>query len=361
MHHTDPSTPSPSRANRVLLFVLVCLAAAILVAGYAWRARLQRTETPAGEARLPEIDDPARLAGIQARPHVVFVNMQLGPGRGRVALAPLEAIDGPRYLTRLVCERVYMAAGRGLCLIADRRVMTSYYAQTFDEHFTPLTRIPLQGIPSRTRVSPDGRHGAFTVFVNGDSYAGANFSTRTTIIDMAEGKAIGELEEFQAIKDGRPFKAADFNFWGVTFAADGDRFYATLATGGEHYLVEGHLKTREVRVLRDRLECPSLSPDERHIAFKSKQLDNGRLTWQAHVLETSTLQEVAVPQSGNVDDQIAWLDASHVLYGLPDNRPGVGSTDLWTAPADGSAPPRLLLKAAWSPAVVRPAASAPAR
>ena len=65
----------------------------------------------------------------------------------------------------LACERVYFAAGHGICMgVAPSGV--EYTASIFDsklrrEHTTTLT-----GLPSRTRVSSDGRYGAMTVFVN---------------------------------------------------------------------------------------------------------------------------------------------------------------------------------------------------
>jgi hypothetical protein len=97
----------------------------------------------------------------------------------------------------------------------------------------------LTGAPSRTRLSPDGRRAAFTVFDEGHSYADGVFSTRTTIVDAIGGTAIGELESWAVTRDGAPFRNRDFNFWGVTFAPDGNTFYATLRTRGSAYLIEG--------------------------------------------------------------------------------------------------------------------------
>ena len=34
-------------------------------------------------------------------------------------------------------------------------------------------------------------------------------------------------------RDGSELRAPDFDLWGVTFAPDGERVYATLATGGQ--------------------------------------------------------------------------------------------------------------------------------
>jgi hypothetical protein len=36
---------------------------------------------------------------------------------------------------------------------------------------------------------------------------------------------IGDLEQFTVSRDDQAFANRDFNFWGVTFAADGNRFF----------------------------------------------------------------------------------------------------------------------------------------
>ena len=69
-------------------------------------------------------------------------------------------------------------------------------------------------------------------------------------------------------RDGVRFKAVDFNFWGVTFTSDSNRFFVTLATGGTKYLVEARVDSREGTVLRTGVECPSLSPDNTRLAYK---------------------------------------------------------------------------------------------
>ena len=340
--------------RRVVLFAAICAGALCLVVGYALAARPVRgAGTAVGDA-VPEIDDPARLAAVTARPHLVFINQQPGKGFGRVAVAPLDALGGPRYLTPLSCERVFVAGGTGLCLHAGAALVRASSAIVFDRNFAAGATVPLQGYPSRVRVSPDGRIGAFTVFVAGDSYAADGFSTRTMLIDTASGTQIGELETFRALRDGRPFREADFNYWGVTFTGSGDSFYATLATGGRTFLVEGSVSAREVRVLREGVECPSISPDGRRIAFKSRRPDPGRATWELHTLDLSTGEE-AVAEVRNTDDQATWLSADHALYALratDSNAAAMGVADIWVADATGGTPPRLFLKYAHSPTIV---------
>ena len=335
-----------------VLFVLICLAAIALVVGYAWGTR---RADPGGAAALPEIDDPARLASVQSRPHIVYVNKQRGSGFGRVAVSPLDALDGPRYLTPLACERVYFAAGSGACLTVESTVVGSYYAYLFNDRFEAVHRIPLQGYPSRTRVSPDGRTAAFTVFVRGDSYASGNLSTRTTLVETDSGKKIADLEEFDAIRDGGRFRQVDFNYWGVTFLHAPDLFYATLQSGGRPWLVQGHIGQREVRVLNEGVECPSLSPDDRRIVFKSRDVAAARPSWRLKVLSLDSRAEVILGETRSVDDQATWLDPDRVLYALLDedsNAAAAGVTNLWSVAVDSGATPTLILKGAYSPAVV---------
>jgi dipeptidyl aminopeptidase/acylaminoacyl peptidase len=237
----------------------------------------------------------------------------------------------------LACQRVYYAGGRGICMgVAPSGV--EYTAAIFDSKLQVLQTIPLTGLPSRARVSADGRLGAMTLFVGGDSYveSATDFSTRTSIIEMATGKTVASLEQFDVIKDGKPFDAADFNFWGVTFAADPNRFYATLATGRHHYLVEGDLAARSLRVLRDGVECPSLSPDGKQIAFKSR-VGKGD-DWRLHVLDLATLADHPTAETRSVDDQAEWLDDGTLAYSDGEN--------VYTVPADGSGEEQVRLESA---------------
>jgi WD40 repeat protein len=242
----------------------------------------------------------------------------------------------------LSCERVYYAAGRGICMgIAPSGV--DYTAGIFNSKMETVHQIALTGLPSRARVSSDGRYGAMTVFVTGDSYLSSPtaFSTRTTILDMASGKQVGQLEQFKVAKGGKPFDAVDFNFWGVTFdPRDSNRFYATLGTGGVHYLVEGDVRDKSMRTLREGVECPSLSPDGKQIAYKSRIGKEDR--WRLRVLDVPTLADHAVAEDRSIDDQVEWLDDDTLAYS--DER------NVYTVPADGSGEPQLLVKDATSPA-----------
>ena len=186
--------------------------------------------------------------------------------------------------------------------------------------------------------------------VVGDDYA-AEFSTRTTIVDLSSGDEIGELEQFATWKNGQRFRATDFNFWGVTFARDGTTFYASLRTAGVKYLVRGELALRKLSVVRENAECPSLSPDNRLLAYK-KRVGPSPDSWRIHVLDlASNVERVLDGETRYVDDQVEWLDQAHVLYAIP--RRTTSIADVWVLPVDGSAPAKLFLPEAESPSVVR--------
>jgi hypothetical protein len=301
---------------------------------------------------------PQRANG-PVRPYLLFRSTALGQTYGRVSLAYLDARDDQRYVSPLRCDRVHFAVNHGLCLRADRGVVTTYRALIFDREFRVLHAFPLGGVPSRARISPDGRLAAMTVFVSGHSYAESGFSTRTSVVEAATGRVLVEdLEELRVVRDGVAFKASDFNFWGVTFARDGTRFYATLATSGQFYLIEGDLTARQVRLLHKGVECPSLSPDNTRVAFKRRVgLGDrlGRFAWRLYVLDLSTLEETALTgETRNVDDQVEWLDDNHIVYALPDDVPhATAATNSWVLSSDGRGAPELLMSLAFSPAVVR--------
>jgi len=234
-------------------------------------------------------------------------------------------------------------------------VFPTFKAVSFNSMFQAVHVFDLAGEPSRARVSADGRLAAATVFISGHGYSGVGFSTRAAIFDLVSSTTlVDNLENFTVTKDGQPFRKTDFNFWGVTFAKDDDRFYATLASAGINYLVEGSVSGRLMRVLRQGVECPSLAPDGQRLVFKSRVVSNTGPHWQLHVWNLKTGSEITINESRSVDDQAEWLDADHVLYGLPRNIEGSASWDIWTARADGTGMPRRFVSNASSPCVVRP-------
>jgi len=338
--------------------------ASLVVIGIGLQGNVRRSSDmsnvrPSSNVRLkPDATNVATnvATNIRLRPYLVFRDVTRSapagtvPHAGMLSVAPLDAPESRRAATELSCERVSFAGGHGLCLHTESGLFPTYTAKVLDGSLRPLASIKLEGRPSRARTSADGRLGAMTVFVFGENYA-APFSTRTTIVDKASGDVIGELEQFSTWRDGARFKAADFNFWGVTFATDPNTFYATLRTAGSTYLVRGDLALRKLTVLRDNVECPSISPDNRLIAFK-KRVGPRADAWRLAVLELKTMTErLIAAETRSVDDQVEWLDAGHVLYSVPGGTASI--SDVWVAPIDGSGPARIFLPEAESPIVVR--------
>ena len=344
----------PDDKRRVLAFGVITAVAIGTAVGYAiYAARRGAAETTPAGIRVARNDVERDAIGVADR--VLFRNTALGQGYGTVSVARLADPSIVRYPTELECDRVDFAGGIGSCLTADRGVFTKYYVVIFDEHFKPRAPLPLGGIPSRTRVSPDGRLAATTVFVSGHSYSAGSFSTLTNIIDTATNQVITDLEQFAVTRNGKPFKAVDFNFWGVTFAADSNTFYATLGTGQEQLLIKGDVETRSAVVLRGGVECPAISPDGRRLGFKRRGIENGMLGWRIATLDLQTLEERVVPgELRSIDDQVEWLDSTHLLYGVGDDEGGLGGTSVWVVDVDSSEPARVWLRGAFSRSVTQP-------
>jgi hypothetical protein len=335
-----------NRQRRVWAFVALC---AVAAAGTAWYAALAVRRGTAGETGAAAEPVADRLSAPPTAPYLLTRSTLPGESARRLMLAPLDAPAGPGYLTTLTCERAYYAGGRGVCLVEATEGLTiKYFADLFDERFVRLHRLPLTGLPSRTRVAPNGRLAAITVFETGHSYVDAGFSTKTTIVDTIAGRTLTDLEAFAVTRDGKPFREVDFNFWGVTFTQDSNRFYATLASGAVKYLVEGDAAARTARVLRTGIECPSLSPDNTRIAYKHLLRADGFWQLRVHDLRTGT-DTILGREERSVDDQVEWADNDRVLYHITGER----GADVWSLRADGSEPPVLVRQYAYGPAVVR--------
>ncbi|MEU9348208.1 TolB-like translocation protein [Streptomyces sp. NPDC048278] len=330
----------------ILLSALAVLAAVALASVLHASARAERRDhTQAGGPQVT----PGTVT-LTAPGRMVFRNMAWGPHRDELTTVPAAAPAGPRTASGVKCLRFYAAAGTGVCLQAVHgAVSDTYRALILDAHLKERAHYDVPGIPSRARVSPTGHYAAWTAFVGGDSYAGTDFSTRTAIVDTRTGALIPTLEAFRIVRDGRPYRSADVNFWGVTFASDDHTFYATLATKGSTYLVRGDLRTRTVTTLHPNVECPSLSPDGTRIAYKKRVQGLPKdAPWHLYVLDLRTLRETPLAETRSVDDQAVWKDAHTVVYALP----GDYGADLYEIPADGTGKPRRISVSAVSPAYV---------
>lgn len=308
----------------------------------AWAGYQQRSSGPS------EVQTQENAAS--TGPKVVFRNTASGMGYGLVASVALDDPSGPRVVTSQACDRVYATRTIGMCLHIDRGVVTTFTASLMDATWTETRAWPLPGIPSRTRISADSRLIASTAFVTGESYGTVGFSTQT-VIRSVDGTDYGSLEDFALLVDGHQVTAIDRNIWGVTFSADDTVFYATAASGGRTWLVRGNLAARTLTAIRDTAECPSLSPDGTHIAYKKNLSTLTAPHWSIAVLDLSTGQEIVLPEERNVDDQVEWLDNDNLLYGLP-RTDAVGDSDIWSMRSDGSADPTPFIEHAWSPSVV---------
>ena len=107
-----------------------------------------------------------------------------------------------------------------------------------------------------------------------------------------------------------------------------------------------------MRTVRENVECPSLSPDGKRLAFKKRVGGLLRAVWRFHVLDLATMTETPLAELRSIDEQIEWLDDRQVLY-------GDGST-VWVAAADGTGQPQKFLSQASSPTVLRSALTAAA-
>jgi hypothetical protein len=333
-------------AFAVITFVVVTVATAYAIgAATSYRRAHDRPPTVATASDTETVRT-------SSGPRIVFRHTGIDSEYGKVATVPLADPAGARAFTDLTCDRVYATSRVTSCLRTEPGVVTKFSLTEYDAGGDEIQAVAVPGIPSRTRLSPDGSLVSSTTFVSGHSYMQVGFSTATEIRDVG-GESRGNLERYTLVIDGDEVAPRDRNVWGVTFVDD-DTFYATVGTGGETYLVEGDLERRTLTSIAERVECPSLSPDGTRIAFKEAVKRDGRGWWTPAVLDLATGRRTVLrTEDRNVDDQIEWLDDDTVLYGLArDDEAGV--TDVWSLRTDGRSRPELFIQQAWSPAVIRP-------
>lgn len=345
------------RSRRTRAFTALLFGCLLLSITYVYY-RVKQVSNAGQSSALNADDENVGKEGTHARlpqpPYLLFRQTALGEGYGRIGVRSLLSQDVAATLLPLRCDRIHFAVDRGVCLVANRGVLTTYKALIFGPDLQLLSEFPLPGVPSRVRVAPDGRVAAITVFVSGHSYDAASFSTRVIFFDLRKLSVVVEdMENFTVVRDQKVLREADFNFWGVTFANESNKFYASLATGGRTYLVVGDLSARTVELIREDVECPSLSPDNSKIAFKKKISGTwDPVHWRLFVVDLETLKDWPLAETRNIDDQVEWLDNERILYYLPDAG-SAAVTNIWVVQADGQGMPHLFMPQSYSPTVVR--------
>ena len=175
--------------------VIYACAAVVLVATVAAALSLLAfAPSPASPRRAPLTLSAARKP--IAAPFVMFRTLSPRHAFGRIAMAsPSAPFD--RRLTPLSCARVQYAGGTGLCLVEEtdgKAVRQVLYF--FDAAFARGTRLVLNGIPIRARVSPDGRLAAVTTYGEEESPEGERLASESMLIDVASGRVLGDLRSF---------------------------------------------------------------------------------------------------------------------------------------------------------------------
>jgi hypothetical protein len=280
-------------------------------------------------------------------PFVMFRTLAPADRYGRVAMLSAVAPDATRVFTALSCTRVHYAGGAGVCLVEEPEgSQVVHAAYVFDGNLTRGNRLRLSGIPTRVRVSPNGRRAAITVYGEEQLPDGQErLATDSILIDLPGGNVVARLREFVLDEPRKPASGVALDYSSVAFAHDADRFYATLSTTSNWYIVSGSVGAHRLAIVAEGLASEALSPDEAYLAVKQRVGDRG--FWRAMVLDLGSKSAWPLSHTRSIDDQIEWLDRDRIAYHDATEQ----GTGIWTLAIDGQSPPRLLIADAYSPAV----------
>src|SRR5262249_19514094 len=130
--------------SREAAFVIVCGVLVAVTLGYVGFAALHPSASPSNAAATTASDP--ELRSILAQPHLVFLKPSgADPTQDVVSVAPLQKGTDVRVETGLRCQRVYFAAGHGVCVGRDM-LGAGFF---FDDRFVAGRGLSQPGITSR--------------------------------------------------------------------------------------------------------------------------------------------------------------------------------------------------------------------
>lgn len=288
----------------------------------------------------------------------LFVNRVPGDEYGRLSI---RNADGTRTTRQKRCERLHVAGGVLSCLESNETLLNTGILRVFTLDVADNASSVADrniGLPSRTRVSEDGRFVTLTSFVTGHSYleTGA-FATETLIVDLEDITNFAwNLEDYAVIgtDDPKQYSGPESNYWGVSFVPDSTEFYVTHGLGDSMSILRGDALTHEMWPVISDGSCPSVSPDGRSVVFKELIDASGSVTFQLVVVDIETGKRRILAETRHVNDQVEWLDNDTILYAIEreDSEAVQPTFDIWSLDLDGTGP-ELYLPFASSPAVHR--------
>ncbi len=330
-------SPRPERSLlRIRLLLVVATTAAMFAVGAFLVVRAQDAASTSGGALAAALPERALAPGVLAFTDPVPAARDAPTGLDRTIEVIDRTPDSPTYgqvvsidpdglrrSTGVVCDRFHERNGVAVCVAAGPALSEASEMTVFDRVDHGLVARDVhrfQGAPSRVRLSEQGDRLGFTTFVTGHGYGDpGSLSTFTAVI--APNERLLNLEEVAVADGDRDLSDESNNFWGASFAPDGERLVVTMsaASGPTSHLfrlIEVDPASTSGRVVGEG-ECPSWSPDGSTIVVKDRVTD-GTMTlgWRLVAIDVVTGERTVLPEARSIDDQVEWFDEHTILYAV---------------------------------------------
>jgi hypothetical protein len=320
--------------RRFALISMAAVACVVLVTAVSGGARAFREAAPAPAS-------PVAMASITASPHLVYRHTGVDVNYNLTKVAALDRADTSAG-AGIRCERVSFGAGRGICLQADRGMFTTYKAVVFDRTFTPTSAVSVLNcaLPFLLKNATIRSTSAIT---SGPMPSPGSSRRECVVIGVTPYVRVDE-RALLACASG-PCKGGRLQFLGCDVHARQQRLLCVARQRRQDLLSRAISRCASSSCWRRTSSARRYRPTTGRSC--SSAASGPRRTRRFYVMDLATMNaRPLASETRFVDDQAS---GSTTATSSTRSAPSSGTSDVWVAPIDDSAPAKIFMPEASSP------------